>query len=134
MPIQISSATGTDKCPKCLKSFHLRKIFDKHLPCDGTKTVQHESIPEKAELKFADYEKTTLVPYVMYADIEAILAPVLLQQDTNTVKTRKHRPAAIGNILIMQKPDQDYHAIYVEHVGPQYIVEFVIYIENLCKQ
>src|SRR5277367_5151525 len=43
-----------------------------------------------------------------------------------------HLPAAIGNMMIMMHKHKEYHEKYVEHVGPDCIVQFVDYIEEMC--
>ena len=76
------------------------------MQCDGLLNVQRETVPNPPQLKFRDYEKTVDMPLVMYADIEAILK----EQDvaeTNTKKTHKQMPAAIGTIVISRMPGNE---------------------------
>src|SRR3981189_3902359 len=73
------------------------------------------------------------MPLVMYADIEAILK----EQDvaeTNTKKTPKHMPAAIGNIVISRMPGNELHEKYVEHVGANCIGQFIKSLEEICRK
>ena len=83
--------------------------------CDATKSVQKETIPKGSAIKFQDYDKCVTVPYVMYADIEAVLSELPPTQ-LNTIKTHEHLPVAIENMMIMRKPNE-YHEKYVEHIG-----------------
>jgi len=75
-------------CPKCLKSFYELSYFNRHIdePCNGSRSVQRETIPKSAILQFSDYEKCTSTPYVMYADIEALLRELPVEAG-NTIKT-----------------------------------------------
>src|SRR3981189_1189276 len=123
------------KCVKCFKSFYHTENYAKHLEtqCDGRLHVQHETVPNPPQLNFTDFEKTVDMPLVMYADIEAILK----EQDvaeTNTKKTHKHMPAAIGNIVISRMPGNELHEKYVEHVGAHCIVQFIEYLEEICRK
>ena len=89
--------------------------------------MQHEPIPDPPEIKFRDFEKAVDMPFVMYADIEAILT----EQDgaeTNTKKTHKHMPAAICNILMSSMPGNRLHGKYVEHVDENCIIQLYCYI------
>ena len=52
------------------------------------------------------------MPLVMYADIEAILKKQDVTE-TNTKKTHRHMPAAIGNIVMSRMPDNELHGKYV---------------------
>src|SRR5277367_2363523 len=121
-------------CERCIKSFCSPKLYRAHVdePCRGDRAVQRETIPENAELKFTDFEKCTSVPYVMYADIEAVLSELEPVEGANTIKTHAHLPAAIGNMMIMIHDGKEYHEKYVEHVGPDCIVQFIDYIEEMC--
>src|SRR5277367_4335181 len=123
-------------CERCLKSFCSPKLYRAHVdePCRGDRAVQRETIPENAKLKFTNFEKCTSVPYVMYADIEAVLSELEPEEGANTIKTHDHLPVAIGNMMIMIHKVKEYHEKYVEHVGPDCIVQFVDYMEEMCKK
>src|SRR5271156_6760732 len=73
------------------------------------------------------------MPLVMYADIGAILQhePVV---EANTLKTRKHVPAAIGNIVMSRIPNHPLHGKYVQHYGENCINQFINYLEKICKE
>src|SRR3977135_210991 len=73
------------------------------------------------------------MPLVMYADIEAILKEQDVG-DTNTKKTHKHLPAAIGNSVISRMPSNELHEKYVQHVGENCIKQFIDYLEEICRK
>ena len=43
-------------------------------------------------------------------------------------------PAAIGNIVISRAPGNELHEKYVEHVGANCIVQFIEYLEEICRK
>ena len=123
------------KCVKCLKSYFHPQQYEQHIAkCTGINQVQNERIPEPALCSFRDHEKTIDVPTVMYADIEAILEHLQPQEGSNTQRTQKHKPCAIGNMIISRIPNNRYHGKYVEHVGENCMSEFITYLEELAFQ
>ena len=89
------------QCAKCLKGYSNDEQYKKHkAKCTGLAKVQTESIPTPAVRKFEDYAKTIDMPTVMYADIEAILEKMDPVDGSNTQRTNRHIPCAIGNMII----------------------------------
>ena len=122
------------KCEKCLKSYYHKEDFEAHSKkCKGIHMVQNESIPNPPICSFRDHDKTVDAPTVMYADIEAILEKLDVLP-TNTQRTHRHIPCAIGSMIISRIPDNWFHEKYVEHVGPTCMEQFIDYLEEVAMQ
>ena len=69
----------------------------------------------------------------MYADIKAILEKLDVEE-ANTVRTHRHIPCAIGNVIISRIPENRYHGKYVEFVGADCMTTFIDYLEEVAHQ
>ena len=84
----------------CLESFHSEESRNKHFKyCKDNKTVRIE-IPEKGSfVKFHYGQNQLKVPFVMYADFEAILKPAkcqvkrLTKKELYTKEINQHIPS-----------------------------------------
>src|SRR5277367_913511 len=123
------------KCLKCFKSYYDNKLYKVHVStCDGSKLTQNEKVPDPAVLKFTDQDKTVDMGLVMYADIEAYLSPVEGNDAQKTVKTQRHYPIAIGNMVISKMPNNELHEQYVEFKGEDCMSEYIDYLEYICQR
>jgi hypothetical protein len=95
-------------CYRCLRNFHFRDRLEKHMPKCYNSIGQKESMPTKEEMykTFDDWNKLLSPPFVLYADIEALLLqpPLLAEEPDDGRKKVKilqtHSPIAVGSYLV----------------------------------
>ena len=64
-------------CLNCLEGFNLEERRDKHFEyCKDNKAVRIEMPEEGSFVEFHDGQNQFKVPFIMYADFEAILKPM----------------------------------------------------------
>ena len=123
------------KCVKCFKSFYDNKLYTAHsATCDGSKITQNETVPEPAVLKFTDHDKTVDMGLVMYADIEAYLRWLDMDETQKTIKTQQHYPIAIGSMVIAKMEHNELHEKYVEFKGEDCMSHYIDYLEHVCRR
>ena len=85
-------------CKNCINPFGSEDLLKQHIPdCMIFNGVQAAEYPkEGSKLKFESLKKTIPVPFVIYADLEAILPKVSIVEDINTVKTHEHMACSYG--------------------------------------
>src|SRR5438552_716167 len=111
-----------EMCDCCLGTFHKQERYEKHLPCQPKKYIQHEIMPTES-LVFKDFNKCVNLSDVVYADIEA-----LLEKCTTSGKLQKHVPCCVGAYWVSKVSG----AKYSEFKGQDCILNFVNYIEELA--
>ncbi len=92
-------------CNNCL-SYHTQneEIFAKHVrDCKGVNTACQIQEFRKGNLEFTSFNDSVKVPYVIYADFEAVLKNVNDNTNSNTTKTQQHVPC--GYMLLCVGPD-----------------------------
>ena len=82
----------------CLQGFPYEESRDKHFECcKDNKTVRIEMSKKGSFMKFHDGQYQLKVPFVMYADFEAILEPIkestLNPESSYTKEINKHIPS-----------------------------------------
>ena len=68
----------------------------------------------------------------MYADIEAFLTPLEVDDNGKTQRTLKHILIAIGSMVISRIPGNELHEKYVVFNGLDCMSKFIDYLEELC--
>jgi hypothetical protein len=66
-------------CMYCLHGFSSQKLLDKHTDCFAINGIQKITLPTKNKddiRKFINYKKQLKVPFVIYADFEALTTPI----------------------------------------------------------
>src|SRR5438552_709691 len=111
-----------EMCDCCLGTYYNQERYEKHLPCQPKKYIQHEIMPTEP-LVFKDFNKCVDLSDVVYADIEAIL-----EKCTTAGKLQKHVPCCVGAYWVSKVGG----AKYSEFKGQDCILNFVNYIEELA--
>ena len=85
-------------CYRCLRNIYYQERLAKHLEKCANGKGQREVMPtpEEAVKKFEDWSKMLSPPFVMYADIEAILEKP--EEEGRILQT--HVPCAVGSYLV----------------------------------
>ena len=92
---------GTHPCFRCLNSFWSHKSLERHWEyCRNQETVTI-NMPEKGTmLKFKNNERSEKVPFIIYADMEALIKPIQNchpnPESSYTKKNQKHKPISFS--------------------------------------
>ena len=123
-------------CRHCLQHFSKKEILDRHVPnCVTLNGSQAAVMPkENSKIAFKNLKNTIACPFIIYADLEAILEPIEQQskldnQSPYTIKTQKHIPCAFGYKVVCQDNDK-YSLPYKSYTGENTITKF---FENLLE-
>ena len=117
-------------CYRCLRNLHRPERLEKHMAKCFNTMGQMTTMPaaDNNRKKFEDWSKMQSPPFVMYADIEAILE----RQHDNILQT--HVPCAVGSYLVPHKdldfPEQQ----VVFHQEADCVDQFCIYLEEKAKE
>ena len=69
-------------CTNCLQSFTLESSGDEHqVYCEDNETVRVEMPCKGSTVEFYDGQNQFKVPFMMYADFESILMPILIPKN-----------------------------------------------------
>ena len=97
------STNRTKLCERCLHGFSCQQILSDHLILCG----QHEATaikmpPEGSKIRFQQLFKTSICPFVIYADTEALClsAGKNLKTTDNTTKLQEQTPCSFGALLV----------------------------------
>src|SRR6266536_1392957 len=99
-------------CKYCIQHFTTEEELEKHTEnCITINGVQAVELPkEGTKLKFNNLSKTISKPFVIYADIEALLIPIENEkQNANTsytINTQKHEACSIGYKVVCSENDK----------------------------
>ena len=85
-------------CNNCLQGFTQERVRDQHrVYCEDNETVSLEMPREGSTVEFCDGQNQFRIPFVMYADFEAILKPIqgpsLDPSESYTSEVTKHSPS-----------------------------------------
>ena len=96
------STNRTKFCERCLHGFSSQQILSDHLILSG----QHEATaikmpPEGSKIRFQHWFKTSICPFVIYADTEALClsAGKNLNTTDNTTKLEEQTLCSFGALL-----------------------------------
>jgi len=81
--------------------------------------------------KFQEWSKMLSPPFVMYADIEAILLP---PEDELPSNLQTHEPCTVGSYIVPHKDLAYQPADVVFHEGRECVEEFCIYLDRKCRE
>ena len=122
-----SSRASLHCCPRCLQRFKRKSAFERH---EGKACVAFESkktrLPakNKSDVYFMAVAKELHAPFVVYADIESILAPADDARGAKTTAYQTHLPWFVGVRLVSRYPDVLASA-YADFVGSDCIDQFL---------
>ena len=104
-------------CYRCLRNFYFPDRLEKHLTKCYNRMGQKEVMPTETIKTFEDWSKMLSPPFVMYADIEALLVP---PEDNSKSILQTHVPCAVGSYIVADKgltiQSKMYHFSKVNHV------------------
>ena len=121
-------------CERCLQGFWNSTALEKHLDLCGEHKAVHITMPtEDSKIEFLNWHKTFSVPFVIYADTEA----VSLKHDTcrqnpensYTLNKETQNPCAIGFCAVDKDDGSDYYSFE----GEKCIEEFFQWLRENAK-
>ena len=129
---------GTHLCFRCLNSFWCHKSLEKHWEYCRNQEAVEINMPEKGTmLRFKHHEHSEKVPFIIYADMEALIKP-LQNCDPNpessyTKKYQKHKPISFS-YYIKCFDDSVYEPKLRSYTGEDAMEKFVEWIEEDVKK
>ena len=129
---------GTHLCFRCLNSFWCHKSLEKHWEYCRNQEAVKINMPEKGTmLRFKHHERSEKVPFIIYADMEALIKP-LQNCDPNpessyTKKYQKHKPISFS-YCIKCFDDNVYEPELRNYTGEDAMEKFVEWIEEDVKK
>ena len=99
-------------CKNCIQHFSSEEILERHKPnCMLVNGKQAVDLPkEGSKVKFNHLQRLVPVPFVIYADLEALLVPIENCTPNNnasyTVKTHKHEACSYGYKVVCSENDK----------------------------
>ena len=129
---------GTHICYRCLNPFWTHKSLEKHWEhCHNHEAVKI-NMPEKGTmLRFKHHELSEKVPFVIYADTEALIKPIHNcepnPESSYTKKYQKHEPISFS-CYIRSFDDNVYKSKLRKYTGEDAMEKFVEWIEEDVKE
>ena len=129
---------GTHTCLRCFNPFWTHKSLEKHLEyCRNYEAVKI-NMPEKGTiLRFKHHERSEKVPFIIYADTEALLKEMHNcdpnPQNSYTKKYQKHEPISFS-YYIKCFDDNVYKPKLIKYTGEDAMEKFVEWIEKDVKE
>src|SRR2546426_1001819 len=101
-------------CKNCIQCFSSVEVLEKHNPnCIVLNGTQKIELPkEGSNLEFKSLNKTITVPFVIYADLEALLKPlkkcenIKNDNESYTIKTHEHKTCSYGHKVVCYEDDK----------------------------
>ena len=128
---------GTHFCYRCMNPFWSHKSLKKHWEYCKNHEAAKIDMPEKGTiLKFKHYERSERVPFIIYADTEALIKE-MQNCDPNplnsyTKKYQKHEPISFSYYII-SFDDNVYESKLRKYTGEDAMEKFVDWIEEDVK-
>ena len=129
---------GTHICFRCLNPFWTHKSLEKHWEyCQNHEAVKI-NMPEKGTiLRFKHYERSEKLPFIIYADTEALIKEMHNcdpnPQNSYTKKYQKHEPISFS-YYIKSFDDNVYKSKLRKYTGEDAMEKFVEWIEDDVKE
>ena len=129
---------GTHICCRCLNPFWSHKSLEKHLESCRNHEAVKINMPEKGTmLRFKHHERSEKVPFIIYADTEALIKEMHNcdpnPQNSYTKKYQKHEPVSFS-YYIKCFDDNVYEPKLRNHTGEDAMEKFVEWIEEDVKE
>ena len=129
---------GTHLCFRCLNSFWCHKSLKKHWEYCRNQEAVKINMPEKGTmLRFKHHERSEKVPFVIYADTEALIKPIQNcepnPESSYTKKYQKHEPISFS-YYIKCFDDNVYEPRLRSYTGVDAMEIFVKWIEQDVKE
>ena len=128
---------GTHICFRCLNPFWSHKSLEKHWEYCRNHEAVKINMPEKGTiLKFKHHERSERVPFIIYADTEALIKEMQNcdpnPQNSYTKKYQKHEPISFS-YYIKSFDDNVYKSKLRKYKGKDAMEKFVEWIEEDVK-
>ena len=118
-------------CMNCMQGFSSKEVLEKHKPdciiLNGAQAVEFPK--EESTLQFKSLNKSLSVPFVIYADLEALLK-LLSKKNMNkkesesyTIKTHEHITCSYGYKVVCHE-DENYSRPYKSYCGRDAVYKF----------
>ena len=128
---------GTHFCFRCLNPFWSHKSLEKHWEYCRNHEAVKINMPEKGTiLRFKHHERSEQVPFIIYADTEALIKEMQNcdpnPQNSYTKKYQKHEPISFF-YYIKSFDDNVYESKLRKYTGEDAMEKFVEWIEEDVK-
>ena len=125
-------------CLRCLNPFWCQEALSKHQEyCGEHESVKIELPKEGTMLKFEKYYKGDKVPFIIYADIEALIKPMQGctpdSQNSYTNKYQKHEPISFS-YYIKCFDHNIYEPVLKSYTGVDAMEKFVEWLEKDVRE
>ena len=129
---------GTHICFRCMNSFWCHKSLEKHWEyCRNQEAVKINMPETGTKLKFKNNERSEKVPFIIYADMEALIKPIQNCQpnpeSSYTKKNQKHEPVSFS-YYIKCFDDSVYEPRLRSYTGEDAMEKFVEWLEQDVKE
>ena len=129
---------GTHICFRCLHPFWSHKSLEKHWEYCRNHEAVKINMPEKGTiLRFKHHERSDRVPFIIYADTEALIKEMHNcdpnPQNSYTKKYQKHKPVSFF-YYIRSFDDNVYESKLRKYTGEDAMEKFVEWIEEDVKE
>ena len=129
---------GTHICFRCLNPFWSHKSLEKHWEYCRNHEAVKINMPEKGTiLRFKHHERSDRVPFIIYADTEALIKEMHNcdpnPQNSYTKKYQKHKPISFS-YYIRSFDDNVYESKLRKYTGEDAMEKFVEWIEEDVKE
>ena len=129
---------GTHTCLRCFNPFWTHKSLEKHLEYCRNHEAVKINMPEKGTiLRFKHHERSEKVPFIIYADTEALIKEMHNcdpnPQNSYTKKYQKHEPISFS-YYIKCFDDNVYKPKLIKYTGEDAMEKFVEWIEKDVKE
>jgi hypothetical protein len=95
-------------CQNCLALFTNQARFSLHKKLcrgDGPR-LKFPSTPSEATMKFENYQSMICAPFVMYCDLETLVADKQLENHKKLISSRKHIPISVCGLTVCSSAPQ----------------------------
>ena len=129
---------GTHICFRCLNPFWSHKSLEKHWEYCRNHEAVKINMPEKGTmLRFKHHERSEKVPFIIYADTEALIKSIQNcepnPESSYTKKYQKHEPISFS-YYIESFDDNVYEPKLRKYTGEDAMEKFVEWIEEDVKE
>ena len=129
---------GTHICFRCLNPFWSHKSLEKHWEYCRNQEAVKINMPEKGTmLRFKHHERSEKVPFIIYADTEALIKPIEScepnPESSYTKKYQKHEPISFS-YCIKCFDDNVFKPVLRSYTGEDAMEKFVEWLEKDVKE
>ena len=129
-------------CKRCLQCFSSERVLNNHIPdcivINGTQAVQMPN--KKSKVEFTNFGRKLKVPFVIYADFEAITEKIDTCENnpkiSSSLKYQNHKPCGYAYKLVCRYDDKFSKPIrvYRGEDAANYFIQEMLEEEEYCKR